>query len=129
VKPRAIGSGEALLGGLRAELKARTFQPMPVRERLIPKANGKFRTLGIAKVTSYCFSRKCGPGFLLNVVRVGDAFAAGRVNLRGVANAQAAACSTSRRQVAKLDPVVDRAHANAEPSSNLVYAQLATLEG
>lgn len=48
VKPRASGSGEVLLGGLRAELKARTFQPMPVRERLIPKANGKFRALGIA---------------------------------------------------------------------------------
>ena len=29
---------DALLAGLRAELKARTFQPLPVRERLIPKA-------------------------------------------------------------------------------------------
>jgi RNA-directed DNA polymerase len=33
VKPRAISAGIELLAELRAELKARTFQPMPVRER------------------------------------------------------------------------------------------------
>jgi retron-type reverse transcriptase len=48
VKPRAISAADELLAKLRAELKARTFQPMPVRERLIPKSNGKFRMLGIA---------------------------------------------------------------------------------
>jgi RNA-directed DNA polymerase len=48
VKPNSIVFGEVLLAGLRAELKARTFQPLPVRERLIPKANGKVRMLGIA---------------------------------------------------------------------------------
>src|SRR5437867_722663 len=48
VKPRAISASDELLAGLRTELKARTFQPMPVRERLIPKANGKLRMLGIA---------------------------------------------------------------------------------
>ena len=49
VKPRSIVFGaEALLSELRAELKARTFQPLPVRERMIPKANGKLRMLGIA---------------------------------------------------------------------------------
>jgi RNA-directed DNA polymerase len=48
VKPRSIVFGEALLEGLRAQLKARTFSPMPVRERLIPKASGKSRRLGIA---------------------------------------------------------------------------------
>jgi len=48
VKPRSIESGDALLAGLRVNLKARTFQPMPVRERRIPKANGKVRKLGIA---------------------------------------------------------------------------------
>jgi RNA-directed DNA polymerase len=48
VKPRSIAFSEALLDGLRAQLKARTFSPMPVRERLIPKAGGKTRRLGIA---------------------------------------------------------------------------------
>ncbi|MDQ3462412.1 MAG: group II intron reverse transcriptase/maturase, partial [Actinomycetota bacterium] len=48
VKPDSIVFGTALCEGLRAELKARTFSPMPVRERLIPKAGGKARRLGIA---------------------------------------------------------------------------------
>jgi RNA-directed DNA polymerase len=48
IKPRAISAGAELLAELRGELKARTFQPMPVRERLIPKSNGKVRMLGIA---------------------------------------------------------------------------------
>jgi RNA-directed DNA polymerase len=49
VKPRSIVFGvETLLPGLRAELQARTFRPLPVRERMIPKANGKLRMLGIA---------------------------------------------------------------------------------
>ena len=37
VKPRSIVFGaETLLAGLRAELKARTFRALPVRERMIP---------------------------------------------------------------------------------------------
>jgi len=48
VVPRSIVFGDVLLGRLRAELKDRSFQPMPVRERLIPKAAGKVRMLGIA---------------------------------------------------------------------------------
>jgi RNA-directed DNA polymerase len=48
IKPRAISTGDELLAKLRDELKARIFQPMPVRERLIPKSNGKVRMLGIA---------------------------------------------------------------------------------
>src|SRR5439155_25288844 len=49
VKPRSVAFGAgALLSELRAELKARTFRPLPVRERMIPKANGKLRMLGIA---------------------------------------------------------------------------------
>ena len=35
---------------LRADLKARTFEPLPVRERTIPKRSGKLRRLGIPTV-------------------------------------------------------------------------------
>ncbi|WP_406416415.1 hypothetical protein [Streptomyces sp. NBC_00842] len=38
---------EGFLSELRAELKARTFRPLPVRQRGIPKAGGKVRYLGI----------------------------------------------------------------------------------
>ncbi|MDP4512141.1 group II intron reverse transcriptase/maturase [Nonomuraea turcica] len=38
------------LGDLRADLKARTFQPLPVRRRAIPKPGGKSRYLGIATI-------------------------------------------------------------------------------
>src|SRR3954452_3725069 len=49
VKPRSIGAvdGEALLRQLREDLKASRFAPLPVRERMIPKASGTFRRLGI----------------------------------------------------------------------------------
>ncbi len=47
VKPNSIVFGDRLLVELRGDLKARRFQPLPVRERMIPKANGKFRRLGI----------------------------------------------------------------------------------
>jgi RNA-directed DNA polymerase len=40
----------AVLAELRAELKARSFEPMPARERLIAKPGGKHRRLGIATV-------------------------------------------------------------------------------
>jgi RNA-directed DNA polymerase len=41
---------EAFLADLRAELKARTFRPLAVRERMIPKPGGKLRRLGIPTV-------------------------------------------------------------------------------
>jgi RNA-directed DNA polymerase len=45
------GRGEAgFLADLRADLKARRFAPLPVRERLMPKAGGKLRRLGIPTV-------------------------------------------------------------------------------
>jgi RNA-directed DNA polymerase len=41
---------ESFLGDLRADLKARRFQPLAVRERMIPKAPGKLRRLGIPTI-------------------------------------------------------------------------------
>jgi RNA-directed DNA polymerase len=42
---------EEFLGGLRASVKDRSFRPLPVRERMIPKPGGKLRRLGIATIT------------------------------------------------------------------------------
>jgi RNA-directed DNA polymerase len=48
VAPRSIYFGrEAFLTGLRDDLKARRFVPLPVREKLIPKKGGRLRGLGI----------------------------------------------------------------------------------
>ncbi len=48
VAPRSIGSGtKTLLAGLREILKARRFVPQRVREKTIPKAGDKVRSLGI----------------------------------------------------------------------------------
>jgi RNA-directed DNA polymerase len=41
---------ETFLADLRADLKAREFVPLPVRERMIPKSGGKLRRLGIPTV-------------------------------------------------------------------------------
>ena len=41
---------EEFLDALRASLKDRSFRPLPVRERMIPKAGGKLRRLGIATI-------------------------------------------------------------------------------
>jgi RNA-directed DNA polymerase len=42
---------ESFLAEIRDDLKARRFQPLPVRERMIPKPGGKQRRLGIATIT------------------------------------------------------------------------------
>ena len=42
---------EEFLDGLQACLKDRSFCPLPVRERMIPKSGGKLRRLGIATIT------------------------------------------------------------------------------
>ena len=42
---------EEFLDALRDSLKDRSFRPLPVRERMIPKASGKLRRLGIATIT------------------------------------------------------------------------------
>jgi RNA-directed DNA polymerase len=47
----SVRGEEGFLADLRAELKARTFRPLPVRERLIPKPGGSKRRLGIPTVT------------------------------------------------------------------------------
>ena len=49
VKPNSVLFGDRMLAELRDDLKAQRFQPLPVRERMIPKANGK-RRLGIPTV-------------------------------------------------------------------------------
>ena len=51
VKSIRAGRGEAaFLADLRADLRARRFVPLAVRERLIPKQSGKLRRLGIPTV-------------------------------------------------------------------------------
>ena len=81
VEPRSIESPtETFLPRLRDELKARTFTPLPVRERYIPKANGKTRRLGIPKIASYCLSCNCCPGFSTQMVGVRNAIAARCLN-------------------------------------------------
>ena len=47
---RSVRGEEGFLADLRASLKARTFRPLPVRERRIPKRGGKLRYLGIPTV-------------------------------------------------------------------------------
>src|SRR6266567_2767532 len=46
----AVRGVEAFLAELRADLKARTFTPLPSRRRAIPKPGGKVRYLGIATI-------------------------------------------------------------------------------
>src|SRR6266702_2583459 len=47
---QAVRGLEGFLAELRADLKACTFQPLPVRQRAIPKASGKVRYLGIGTI-------------------------------------------------------------------------------
>jgi RNA-directed DNA polymerase len=46
----AVRGVEGFLEELRGDVKDRSFRPLPVRERMIPKANGKLRRLGIPAV-------------------------------------------------------------------------------
>ena len=46
----AVQGVEVFLDRLRSQLKDRSFHPVPVRERMIPKAGGRLRRLGIPTV-------------------------------------------------------------------------------
>lgn len=46
----AAGQRTELLEEFRAQLKARTYRPVPARERMIPKPGGKKRRLGIPTI-------------------------------------------------------------------------------
>ena len=48
IAPRSIASAGEFLDGLRDDLKAHRFTPTRVREKVIPKAAGKVRRLGIS---------------------------------------------------------------------------------
>jgi RNA-directed DNA polymerase len=50
IAPRSITDIDGFLDGLRDDLKARRFSPTRVREKMIPKAGGKLRRLGIPTV-------------------------------------------------------------------------------
>lgn len=56
---RAIGTKAGrFLAELREEVKARRFTPVPVREKMIPKANGTLRRLGLGpRQTGSCRPR------------------------------------------------------------------------
>jgi len=45
---------KAFLEDLRSRLKEKSFSPSPVREKMIPKANGKLRRLGIPTEPANC---------------------------------------------------------------------------
>jgi RNA-directed DNA polymerase len=55
---RVRGVG-VFLADLHAELKARRFVPLPVRERQIPKPGGKLRRLGIATIRDRVVQAAC----------------------------------------------------------------------
>ena len=50
VSIQVVEGVEEFLDQLRTSLKDRSFRPLPVRERMIPKAGGKLRRLGIATI-------------------------------------------------------------------------------
>ena len=54
---------EQFLAELRQELRSGSFRPLPARERLIPKRDGRKRRLGIPTVIAYPKVAQAGLGF------------------------------------------------------------------
>jgi RNA-directed DNA polymerase len=80
--PSQIADPGEWLTELQDDLKLRRFRPDRVRERMIPKRNGKLRRLGIPTVISYCCVVQRAFGFVgghASVPSVGRAAARGSV--------------------------------------------------
>jgi len=71
------------LRDLHVRLKSGRYQAPVIRRVYIPKANGEFRALGITMIASYCLSYRCSPESSAQVMRIGNAFSACRLNLGG----------------------------------------------
>ncbi|MFD8410928.1 reverse transcriptase domain-containing protein [Streptomyces sp. NPDC059650] len=82
---QAFGA-EAYLEQIRSQLKAGVFRPMPVRERMIPKAGGKLRRLGIPtiadRVVQAALKLVMEPIFEACFDRIDHAALMGRVRVR-----------------------------------------------
>lgn len=119
---KAFGA-EAYLDRLRTELRAGSFRPLPVRERMIPKAGGKLRRLGIPTIADRVVQaalklvlepifeadfRPCSYGFRPNR-RAHDAIAEihvfGSQGYRWVLDADIEACFDSIDHAALMDRV------------------------
>jgi len=50
------GNLDRHLEALKADLKTRIFEPLPVDRAYVPKPNGKLRPLGLPMACAYCIS-------------------------------------------------------------------------
>src|SRR6266508_2717944 len=94
---QAVRGLAGFLAELREDLKARTFQPLPVRQRAIPKAGGKVRYLGIAIPNR----RNFPPRFGISRSRTGSG-----VNLRVFRSARRSLSSAPTPRPASMERAV-----------------------